>query len=354
MFAGVAAAILALGAVAGTGAGAAPPDPAGLLFAASFDGSTAPQRATGDAQPNFRDHVSFTSDGAGHQALKVEDDGVLTYRAPGNIFAERGTVTFDWRSRYPVGEAPFPIFRVGFADHTSWDMVWLRIDYNGHGYDAFVTDANLARVRVHYVLPTLPKPDEWVHFAFTWDQTSGVTLYVNGQPVGSAPASGEWSSGLDQFGFAMRTVSPHQVQSRFNFMRGGDFANLKIYDHALGAAQIVGTAPVQAAAPLSLNDPAFRALWLKRYGWNRAGDLPVMLDTPSTSIRKVEFADEKDMKAWMYKATDGIAETTWPGVYNRSRLPGRNDYFPLPDWNVYVEGGKALTLTLPHEPWNHL
>ncbi|MDE2042719.1 MAG: LamG domain-containing protein, partial [Alphaproteobacteria bacterium] len=214
--------------------------------------------------------------------------------------------------------------------------------------------ANLARVRVHYVLPTLPKPDEWVHFAFTWDQTSGVTLYVNGQPVGSAPASGEWSSGLDQFGFAMRTVSPHQVQSRFNFMRGGDFANLKIYDHALGAAQIVGTAPVQAAAPLSLNDPAFRALWLKRYGWNRAGDLPVMLDTPSTSIRKVEFADEKDMKAWMYKATDGIAETTWPGVYNRSRLPGRNDYFPLPDWNVYVEGGKALTLTLPHEPWNHL
>jgi hypothetical protein len=47
------------------------------------------------------------------------------------------------------------------------------------------------------------------------------------------------------------------------------------------------------------------------------------------------------------EGTDGIAETTWPGVYNRSRLPGRNDYFQLPDWNVYVEGGKQLTLTLP-------
>ena len=56
----------------------------------------------------------------------------------------------------------------------------------------------------------------------------------------------------------------------------------------------------------------------------------------------------------MWKATDGIAETTWPGVYNRSRLPGRNDYLTLPDWNTYVEGGKALTLTLPKEPWNHL
>src|SRR3546814_12418562 len=39
--------------------------------------------------------------------------------------------------------------------------------------------------------------------------------------------------------------------------------------------------------------------------------------------------------------------TTWPGVYNRSRLPGRNGYFTLPDWNVYVEGGKQYDLTLP-------
>jgi hypothetical protein len=52
--------------------------------------------------------------------------------------------------------------------------------------------------------------------------------------------------------------------------------------------------------------------------------------------------------------TDGISETTWPGVYNRSRLEGRNDYFQLPDWNVYVEGGKALKLSLPDEPINRL
>ena len=56
----------------------------------------------------------------------------------------------------------------------------------------------------------------------------------------------------------------------------------------------------------------------------------------------------------MWKGTDGIAETTWPGVYNRSRLPGRNDYFQLPDWNVYVDGGKALTLSLPDEPVNRI
>src|SRR3546814_14300010 len=48
----------------------------------------------------------------------------------------------------------------------------------------------------------------------------------------------------------------------------------------------------------------------------------------------------------MWKGVDGSAETTWPGVYNRSRLPGRNGYFTLPDWNVYVEGGKQYDLTL--------
>ena len=61
----------------------------------------------------------------------------------------------------------------------------------------------------------------------------------------------------------------------------------------------------------------------------------------------MEFADAKDLKQWMWKGVDGIAETTWPGVYNRSRLPGRDDYFELPDWNTYVEGGKRYDLTVP-------
>ena len=39
-----------------------------------------------------------------------------------------------------MDETAFPVFRVGYADHSSWDQVWLRIDYNGHGFDAFVTD----------------------------------------------------------------------------------------------------------------------------------------------------------------------------------------------------------------------
>jgi hypothetical protein len=343
-------------------AGAAPVSAAmaaepGLLFRLSADKGLTAEVAGGDPVPNFADKVAIVPTGVKGAALSAADDVVLAWKAPGNIYAQRGTLSFFWRSRYAVGEAPFPIFRVGFADHSSWDMVWLRIDWNGDGFDAFVTDNNLARTRVHFTLPKRRSPDAWTHLAFTWDETRGVELYVDGKLAGKTPATGVWDTGLDQFGPTSRAVSPHQVQSRYNFLRGGDYDELRIYDHALSApaiAQLARAEDPAAGETRDLTAPAVMAAWRLRYGWNRAGDAPPLLTAPTTRIRKVEFADAKDLKEWMWKATDGIAETTWPGVYNRSRLAGRNDYFTLPDWNVYVEGGKALTLTLPKEPWNHL
>jgi hypothetical protein len=72
---------------------------------------------------------------------------------------------------------------------------------------------------------------------------------------------------------------------------------------------------------------------------------------PALGVRKVEIHDVYDVKQWFWKGADGIRETTWPGVYNRSRLPGRDDYFPRPDSNCYSLSGKSVTFTLPDEPW---
>jgi hypothetical protein len=335
-----------------------PPANPGLLFYASLDHSTTADFARGGGVPNFSDQVKIVPNGFHGGALSGTDQQILTWQAPGNIYAQRGTLSFFWRSRTPVGRAPFVLFRVGYADHTSWDMCFLRIDYNGHGFDAFVTDDNLARTRVSFRLDKLPAPDAWTHIAFTWDENKGVDLYVNGKLVAQKTITAVYDSGLDQFGIASRIVSPHQVQSRYNFMRGSDYDELRIYDHALDGAQIAALTktetPAIPAAARTLSDPATNAEWRLRYGWNRAGDPPVVLRTPVTTIRKVQFTDARDIKEFMWKGTDGIAETTWPGVYNRSRLPGRTDYFPLPDWNVYVNGGKAYTLTLPDEDWNHI
>ncbi|MBP8803878.1 MAG: LamG domain-containing protein [Pseudoxanthomonas sp.] len=330
-----------------------------LLFRVSADNGFVADHAGGDAVPNFQDKVKIVPDGVQGGAIEWADDGVLAWNAPGNIYAERGTLSFFWRPRYDVGQAPFVIFRVGYADHSSWDMAWLRIDWNGQGFDAFVTDANLARTRVSFKLDANPGAKDWTHLAFAWDETAGVRLYVDGKEAARQDTTADYDAALDQFGLAGRVMAPYQVQSRYNFLRGSDFDEIRVYDRMLDSAGVAVLArrdDLAAARPgsaVTVPDGARRSAWNHRYGWEH-GKTPPALSAASSSIRHVGFADAKDKKQWMWKGSDGIPETTWPGVYNRSRLPGRNDYFQLPDWNTYVEGGQALDLAMPDEPFNRI
>ena len=341
------------------GAVFAPGSEPGLMFRYSADHGLAADFAHGDPQPNFADKVKVIPDGKAGPGLQAAGDQVLSWQAGANIFAQRGTLSFFWRARDPIGQNPFPLFRVGYADHTSWDMVWLRMDWNGHGIDAFVTDDNLARVRVSYTIPQVPRPDQWTHLALSWDETTGIRLYVNGALAARKDTVAVLDSGLDQFGPHSRVVSPHQVQSSYSYLRGGDLDEIRIYDHALDDAGVAALArnevPNAGTAPArDLTADRWKNEWWVRYGWNRPKDPPPYLADAATRIRKVEFTDARDLKERMTGANDGIPETTWPCVYNRSRLPGRHDYYELPDWNTYVEGGKSITFTLPQEPWTRL
>lgn len=329
----------------------AQPGDSGLLFHLTGDKGLTADVAGGAAAPNFADKVKIRTDPVHGPYVEAAGEETLSWMAPGNIYAQRGTLSFYWRARDPVGTTPFPLFRVGYADHTSWDMAWLRIDWNGKGFDAFVTDDNLARVRVS-TTAAAPRPDQWILVTFTWDEAKGIALYVDGKPVASKAQAAALDAGLDQFGPHSRVISPHQVQSAYQFIRGGDVDDIRVYDRALDDAAVAGLAAGREPPPGAATTDA--RTWLYRYGWNRPADPPPYLADARTSIRKVEFTDQFDLKERMSLGSDGIAETTWPGVYNRSKLPGRHDYFELPDWNVYVEGGKAITFTLPDEPYNRL
>jgi hypothetical protein len=337
----------------------APGNPA-LLFHLSGDhGLTADYAAGGDPAPNFLSGVKVLPGGARGPYLQCPDSQLLSYWAPGNIYAQRGTLAFYWRSRNAVDETEFPVFRVGYADHSSWDMVWLRIDYNGHGFDAFVTDVNLGRTRVSVKMADFPKPDQWVHLALAWDETSGIRFYVNGKLAAEAAPTGLFDAGLDQFGPHSRLIGPTGVESSYNFSRGGDLDELRIYDRMLsddGIALLADGVVPQAVAPVvrSVKDEPWQKEWWFRYGWNRPGDAPPPLESAYTAVRKVEIHEAYDLKRWWWRSTDGIRETTWPGVFNRSRLPGRNDYFQLPDWDCYSLSGKSLTFFMPNEPWNYM
>jgi hypothetical protein len=333
----------------------------GLLFYVSGSrGTDVDFSAAGTRGPRFASGVSRVADGARGPALRCEHTQVLAYEAPGNIYAQRGTLALFFRARDPVGPTEFPIFRVSYADHSSWDMVFLRIDYNGHGFDAFVTDASLARTRVSTTIVPFPGPSTWVHLALAWDETRGVRFYVDGKLAAVKEARARYDAALDQLGPFSRIISPHNVQSDYNFVRGGDIDELRVYDRMLDDAAVARLArgaeapDAPAQPPRALDgDARFRDEWWFRYGWNRAGDPPPYVAGPTMAVRKVEIHDAYDLKRWWWKANDGIRETTWPGVYNRSRLPGRSDYFTLLDWDCYSVSGRAVTFTLPDdEPWN--
>ena len=211
----------------------------GLLFYISGEKGPYPDVAQGCAVPNFLRSVEKIDDGVGGgAAIRCLPDQLLTYWAPGNLYSQRGTVSFFWRPRTALGETEFPLFRVAFADHSSWDALFMRIDYNGHGIDAFVTDLNLSRIRVSHRFETLPDADSWFHVAFAWDETIGVRLYIDGELVATKDATALLWAGLDQFGTHSRIISNAQVQSSYNYMRTGDFDELCIFDRMLDGEQV--------------------------------------------------------------------------------------------------------------------
>ena len=335
-------------------------EPGLLFYLSGNNGFKADFAAGGQVLPNFLKDVTVIPDGAHGPGFRAEDSQLLSYWAPGNIYAQRGTLSFFWRSRYPVGPTPFPVFRVGYADHSSWDMVWLRIDYNGSGFDAFITDVGLSRTRISYYMDKFPAPGEWMHIALSWDETEGIRFYVNGEMVSKQSVNGRvYDAGLDQFGPHSRIISPYQVQSAYSFTRGGDIDEIRIYDHMLTDENIEtlskdGDLKTLPPFKRDLSQRRWRDEWWILNGWNLPNDPPPLLPSHETSIRKVEIHDAYDIKRWYWKANDGIRETTWPGVYNMSRLPGRYDYFVLPDWDCYSGSGQTVRFTLPEEPWNHV
>jgi hypothetical protein len=292
-----------------------PPNPhasePGLLFYLSGDhGLTADYAAGGNPVPNYVHDVKILPSGAHGSYIQCGDNQLLSYWAPGNIYSQRGTLSFFWRSREPVDETAFPVFRVGFADHSSWDMVWLRMDWNGHGFDAFVTDVNLGRTRVSVKLPEDPKPDEWIHLALAWDETSGIRFYVNGKLAATKEATGLFDSALDQFGPHSRVIGPTGVESSYSYDRGGDIDELRIYDRELSDDNIAGLAQNQ----IPQNIPAMdRTVELLSSALSRS-DSPLGLTVLDGRTQDMVAADVlpqlvKDPAAYCIEYKDGTRAT---------------------------------------------
>jgi len=242
-------------------ASASPPKPGLLFYLSGSTGTTAEVAFGNTAIPNFDAEITSIKDGARADALSCGNTQRLAYWAPGNIFAQRGTLSFFWRSRDPVGPTEFPVFRVAYADSSIWDMTWLRIDYNGHGFDAFVSDASLSRIRVSVPLQPFPSPKTWIHLTLAWDETKGIRFYIDGKLAATKETKAILYTGLDQFGPHSRIISPNNVQSDYNYVRGGDLDEVRIVVPDVGeGSEAVDPPDPDHPSTREVNDAALDAI----------------------------------------------------------------------------------------------
>src|SRR5258707_12961980 len=102
-------------------------------------------------------------------------------------------------------------------------------------------------------MPDFPKPDQWVHLALAWDETTGIRFYVNGKLAGEKAATGMFDAALDQFGPHSRLIAPTGVESSYNYDRGGGIHELRSYDRMLPDDN--NAAPAKRGAPQSIPPP---------------------------------------------------------------------------------------------------
>jgi len=96
-----------------------PAEPGLLFYLSGEKGTTADVAFPGTGTPNFEAEITQIPDGAKGAGLSAGNTQRLAYWAPGNVYAERGTLSFFWRSRDPVGPTGFASTTMGTAS-TRW------------------------------------------------------------------------------------------------------------------------------------------------------------------------------------------------------------------------------------------
>src|SRR2546428_5491117 len=103
-----------------------------LLFHASFDRNFVADQAAGDESPLGNQNLKIVREGKKDGAVYLDTGSLLTYDAPGNLYAERGTIGFWWKLDEPVGNTPFSIVQVSYAEESNWDFTFAELRWTGN------------------------------------------------------------------------------------------------------------------------------------------------------------------------------------------------------------------------------
>jgi hypothetical protein len=309
-----------------------------VSFYASFDQNILADRAGGDESPLGNQNLEIVREGRKGSAVYLDAGSLLTYDAPGNLYAERGTIAFWWELDEPVGDTPFSLIRISAAQQRAQDFTFAELDWTGESLRLSVYDRDGQPHQVEADSKHELVSGRWFHLAFSWDELDGIRLYIDGHPIAHQLGELHLSANLDQIGIHASVVTPYQT-------RGTDrkvfIDELRVYSAALTEAAIedlaqLGGGRAGAIPSVMETSPEFWSRhWKARFGWDDRDSIPRI--TSPASIRKISVIEGRDLKKFSVEASDGKPETLWP-------------YMGV----GYSDQGKALDLIVEKEPFNYL
>src|SRR5437867_606957 len=283
-----------------------------LLFRASFDRNFLADQAVGDDSPLGIRNLKIVREGKKDGAVYLDTGSLLTYDAPGNLYAERGTIGFWWKLDEPLGHTPFSIVQVSYAEQSNWDFAFAELRWTGNDLRLSFHDRDAVLYEIMAAAKSELVSGRWYYLAFTWDELDGIQLYIDGHEAGRRLGELHLAANLDQVGIHTSQVTPHQSSGteRRVLIDELRFYNMALTQTAIqDLAQLGGGRAGAAPSAAATNPDRWNAHWKTRFGWQELNNIP-RINSP-TWIRKVSVLEGRDLRKFSVKASDGKRESCW-------------------------------------------
>ncbi len=194
-----------------------------------------------------------------------------------------GTLTPQWKLFYQTTSSFGRVER---------DLIVIRLDRNSH-LSAYLVDARYDR---HEIVSTnAVTGEDWKHIVLTWDMTSGMALYLNGEQVASSMGEDAWWMAL--------------APGIFHLPSGGcTYDELYIMDRPINEKEVsdlyTANKPPEQEKPAVKKVPGASVRLAEKSGISTGLNLPVAV--PSTGDKTLNFED-----LWNNKASDGHVPGWW-------------------------------------------
>lgn len=306
-----------------------------LLFRAPFEDDLTANVAGGDPEPVWsRGGTEVIEDDARGNCARVPDGGSLTYDAPGNVYWERGTLSFWWLCEDAVGSTEFDVATLGAFDYFYYGR-WLRLYASGGKLYMHLWDWHYDSTR-HLISSGDFEPESgtWYHIALGWDAAKGYALYVDGDRVGSSERTFYIPVNINQIGLGVSATSAH---ARASATRTQRFDDVRVYDRWLSDEDVAAVAEGGDPVGTPIDEDLVAAHRIQSLNLDDTDGMPVVpRDGRALVVTQPQIVTAKDVLRTQMTGVDGKLTTKWP---SRTR---------------YAEEGHRYDIEMAGEPVNYV